>query len=901
MTAQPGLLKRPLPATVCYNQWPDVPLTGGSAFEPMHPVSVIVPSYQAPAALALTLAGLERQDWPRELMEVVVVDDGSNPPIEPPPSTRIKVRVVRQVRRGFGLARARNTGVRAAAHDILVFLDGDVIPEEGLIRAHAHWHHAVSDALTLGFCAYVSVDGLSADAVRNRRGSLEALFGSRPFDRPWLERHMARTADFTSRRCDLFRAVTGHNFGISRGLFEEAGAFDASFNRYGGEDTEFAYRVQVHGGLLVPVRPAFGWHQGRWSEGREGKERDMDRQADKLAGLIAEPGFRQKAPSHPYAVPRHVVTLDAGEERLWRVAEAARTLCSDPAGDLGVCIEAPAGQNRLLIELKQRLKEFASVRVVGAAATRGRAALDAFPASPIHIRAPIPVVLAWGDVEAPQRVALLGSALGEAVHATAEFEDRMKVSVFRAWALHRARRAGGKPGDYGETRTLSARWMSRKSQSAAVRSGRGRPLPTRRGFHAVAARIRAEIDHVRGPRTAWRFVRWFAAAALWRLREGKAWLPTPAPGPSSIAPGIALADAPLGVRLGALGRRSRVVFSASSRVALAVADQPFDVALADTVAAGAGVRAPVADLEGAPALAVSAFDPAVDNPVGWVRDVEPKVLSLGPRSRLPAGVKVHREVALDNRRALRHCHHVEDVAAFHADAIERAGALAQLAARGVPVHLADRDPSLSFFLGSELHDLMTVDIRNAGAAEREAHSVAQRRAALRTHSLRARARQVCEAAGVKPPPFPRVSVLLATHRPALLAHAVANVARQRYPQLELVLALHGPGFDSNAVESALVGCAHAVKILRADAKWPLGVVLDTASAAATGSLLAKMDDDDVYGPEHLWDLVLAHEYSGAVLVGKFLPPCISRRKTAPCVAALYRGRPGHAPLPAARC
>ena len=30
-----------------------------------------------------------------------------------------------------------------------------------------------------------------------------------------------------------------------------------------------------------------------------------------------------------------------------------------------------------------------------------------------------------------------------------------------------------------------------------------------------------------------------------------------------------------------------------------------------------------------------------------------------------------------------------------------------------------------------------------------------------------------------------------------------------------------------------------------------------------------MDDDDVYGPEHLWDLVLAHEYSGAALVGKF--------------------------------
>ena len=49
----------------------------------------------------------------------------------------------------------------------------------------------------------------------------------------------------------------------------------------------------------------------------------------------------------------------------------------------------------------------------------------------------------------------------------------------------------------------------------------------------------------------------------------------------------------------------------------------------------------------------------------------------------------------------------------------------------------------------------------------------------------------------------------------------------------------------------------------------LGAVLEAASAAPAGPLLAKMDDDDLYGPEHLWDLVLAHEYSGAALVGKF--------------------------------
>ena len=60
-----------------------------------------------------------------------------------------------------------------------------------------------------------------------------------------------------------------------------------------------------------------------------------------------------------------------------------------------------------------------------------------------------------------------------------------------------------------------------------------------------------------------------------------------------------------------------------------------------------------------------------------------------------------------------------------------------------------------------------------------------------------------------------------------------------------------------------------MKLLRLDAGLPLGRVLQAAATEAGGSLLAKMDDDDLYGPEHLWDLVLAHEYSGATLVGKF--------------------------------
>ena len=45
-------------------------------------------------------------------------------------------------------------------------------------------------------------------------------------------------------------------------------------------------------------------------------------------------------------------------------------------------------------------------------------------------------------------------------------------------------------------------------------------------------------------------------------------------------------------------------------------------------------------------------------------------------------------------------------------------------------------------------------------------------------------------------------------------------------------------------------------------------MLNEALEQSRGELVTKFDDDDYYGPEHIWDLVLAHEYSRASLVGK---------------------------------
>lgn len=122
--------------------------------------------------------------------------------------------------------------------------------------------------------------------------------------------------------------------------------------------------------------------------------------------------------------------------------------------------------------------------------------------------------------------------------------------------------------------------------------------------------------------------------------------------------------------------------------------------------------------------------------------------------------------------------------------------------------------------------------------------------------------------------WPTVSVLLSTHRPERLAHALAMVRRQDYPHLQLVLVLH-------MEEGQISEHAPAIRAMLDDwqGEWvligmpterTLGHALIAASARADGELLVKMDDDDYYADSHIWDLVLARMYSGAQVVGKAL-------------------------------
>lgn len=415
--------------------------------------------------------------------------------------TPLDVKVVRQTRKGFGLARARNTGARAAEHNILLFLDSDMLAEAEWMAEHARWHHVVSDALTVGFRVHVAPDGLDAETIRRRSGSLEELFADRPKDPSWVEECLARTGDLTSRDDDLFHVVVGANFGIGKDFYELVGGMNESFIRWGLEDGELGYRAFVRGGLLISVRDAFAWHQGRWDENRDAKRRG--RQLGKAAHLIAHPSLRRHQPGRIFAVPQYVVTIDGRRCPTDRIIRAVVSVLADRVHDLVVRIETDAsGDGDCPARLRDEFGPDPRVRVDPV-----RSALDEFPASPFHVTLP-PHVFS-GNLVHRLRV-----ELRDATTASATLHDGATVSITRAWALHRASRTGKSPTDFGEARTISAGALKRVKRRDVVAAQETGDWPGRQWYHLLE-----RVRDIRSPSQAASFAKWVAGVA-WRKATG---------------------------------------------------------------------------------------------------------------------------------------------------------------------------------------------------------------------------------------------------------------------------------------------------------------------------------------------------------------------------------------------
>lgn len=104
-------------------------------------VSVIIPVFNDAAGVAACLHGIETQTCPAEQIEVIVVDNGSEPPLIIEEQHPFELIVLRHTKPGSYAA--RNAAVSVARGEVLAFTDADCIPhrqwvEHGLAALASH-------------------------------------------------------------------------------------------------------------------------------------------------------------------------------------------------------------------------------------------------------------------------------------------------------------------------------------------------------------------------------------------------------------------------------------------------------------------------------------------------------------------------------------------------------------------------------------------------------------------------------------------------------------------------------------------------------------------------------------------------------------------------------------------
>jgi glycosyltransferase involved in cell wall biosynthesis len=213
-------------------------------------VSIIIPAYNYAPFLPKTLQSALAQ--PRELCEVVVVDDGSTddtPQILDRFATR--VRVLAQANRG--LSAARNAGIAAARGRWLLFLDADDLLFPGAVRSQLDILEGTGET-GLAVCRSVFFEACDPCGVPVPCGEWR-LF------RQDLDAHLCH-----------FNIAPPHGFLVRCEAVIRAGGFDTGLCAC--EDYDLWFRLAAAGARVVPnpaVCAAYRRHPGSMS-------RDLGRQ-----------------------------------------------------------------------------------------------------------------------------------------------------------------------------------------------------------------------------------------------------------------------------------------------------------------------------------------------------------------------------------------------------------------------------------------------------------------------------------------------------------------------------------------------------------------------------------------------------------------------------------------------
>lgn len=202
--------------------------------------SIVIPTYNRPAQLAVCLQACARLDYPRDRFEVIVVDDGGATPLDAVVARFHGMLAIKLLRHeNAGPAAARNRGVSEARGEFLAFTDDDCAPESNWLRALASQFVASPDCAVGGQTLNALAHNIYSGASQLLISYLFSYYNAVP-----------RAARF----------FPSNNLAFPAERFRAIGGFDVTYPRAAGEDRELCDRWLHCGYRMVYVEEAVVRH-----------------------------------------------------------------------------------------------------------------------------------------------------------------------------------------------------------------------------------------------------------------------------------------------------------------------------------------------------------------------------------------------------------------------------------------------------------------------------------------------------------------------------------------------------------------------------------------------------------------------------------------------------------------
>jgi GT2 family glycosyltransferase len=313
---------------------------------PRASVSVVVPAYGHQEKLDLTLAALAAQTYPAALLEVVVVDDGSEPPLRLPELRPDRTRLVPN-EGAWGIAAAVDAAVRASTGEIVLRLDSDVVPAAAHVEAHARWHHLADYFTVVGKLAFADIEAAALDPERIRAAvagdDAASLFDGCDVSTDWEIALVRESRGVVEDPVRAFTIANGATISFTRAMFDACGGMDTGMRL--GSDTELGYRLAQHGALFIADAEAEVWHLG-YSQMKSRRDEGKRYRRPFAANRIPPLRHLRSGPGRAWEVPYVTVVVDAAGARLEPVRATVNAVLAGTLADVEVVLTGPWSELR---------------------------------------------------------------------------------------------------------------------------------------------------------------------------------------------------------------------------------------------------------------------------------------------------------------------------------------------------------------------------------------------------------------------------------------------------------------------------------------------------------------------------------------------------------------------------